>query len=442
MDLEQAQFIVSPRGKEALKSLISSGILSEGGGGGAGGGSGSGSGDLKAITFLRKQFSMTEAAAIMEVSQARLRASKQKKFSQAASMFFSRDGLEQSSGEFIAGHRARRISEHLGAGAKIADLCCGIGGDTTMLSENLSVVGVELDAARLLFAAENAAALGNAEHFSPRLANVLEFSPAQEGVVGAFFDPGRRRKDGKRIYNPADYQPPLASIERWLKELPGGMAAKVAPGIDYDALRQAMGSAGGEKYNANSERRSPFSEMEVEIVSENGEVKEAVLWFGAMRQVNRRATIINTREGREPEFLNFDDRDGVPPLPVVKPGAFLHEPDGALIRSGLLELLGPQLDAGKIDEDIAYLTSDQVSIGPAAHTFSIIEYFPFNLKRLKERLRLLGTGRVTIKKRGSPLKVEELERALHLKGDGEELTLILTKLKGEHTVFLTRAQAK
>lgn len=406
MDLEQAQFILCGRAQKALDNLPGSALLED---------------SLKAITTLRKEFSMEEAAAIMEVAQARSRALRQKKYSNAASMFFTRDGLEQASGELIAAHRAARLTEHLGKGARLADLCCGIGGDTTMLSRNLSVLGIELDEARLLFAGANAAVCGNAERFDGKLASVLDFSPVKAGVKAAFFDPGRRTKEGKRIYNPHDYNPPLSSLAKWIDELPGGLAVKVAPGIDYERLSQP-----------------PFCEMEIEIVSDNGEVKEAVLWLGSLKRVGRRATLINSK-AESPGFLNFDDSMGVPPLPTGLPRAYLHEPDGALIRSGLLELLGPELDACKIDDDIAYLTSDRPSRSAAAHSFAIIEYFPFNLKRLKEKLRLLNTGRVTIKKRGSPLKVEELEKSLNLKGDGEEITLVLTKLAGEHTVFLTKA---
>ena len=85
-----------------------------------------------------------------------------------------------------------------------------------------------------------------------------------------FFDPGRR-EGGRRIVNPRDYQPPLSTIAAWLPRA-AGIGVKVAPGIDYDHL--------------------PWEQYEVEIVSLGGDVKEAVLWFGALARGTRTATVL------------------------------------------------------------------------------------------------------------------------------------------------------
>ncbi|NUM47252.1 MAG: hypothetical protein HUU38_21335 [Anaerolineales bacterium] len=60
---------------------------------------------------------------------------------------------------------------------------------------------------------------------------------------------------------------------------------------------------------------------------------------------------------------------------------------------------------------------------------------PFNLKKLRAYLRERNIGRVTVKKRGSPLEPESLIRDLKLKGDGEKV-LVLTKLQGEPVVLV------
>ncbi|OLT16508.1 hypothetical protein BJF78_13855 [Pseudonocardia sp. CNS-139] len=56
-------------------------------------------------------------------------------------MFFTRDGLEQSSAEVVARHTARRYA----GAATVADLCCGIGGDLLALAAGSAVVAVDRD---------------------------------------------------------------------------------------------------------------------------------------------------------------------------------------------------------------------------------------------------------------------------------------------------------
>src|SRR5690606_19909507 len=71
------------------------------------------------------------------------------KFSRASQMFFTRQALEQSTSEVIAGWKARRITEMTSSAGKdrvvIADLCCGIGGDLMFLAQAGTVVGIERD---------------------------------------------------------------------------------------------------------------------------------------------------------------------------------------------------------------------------------------------------------------------------------------------------------
>src|SRR5437867_771632 len=84
--------------------------------------------ELTRISHLRKFHPPERVAAAIELLD--LRARSRAKFSRANEMFFTREGLEQSSGEAVANWRAARFSE----GATILDLCCGIGGDAVALA--------------------------------------------------------------------------------------------------------------------------------------------------------------------------------------------------------------------------------------------------------------------------------------------------------------------
>ncbi len=399
MELGATKFLLSAEGRKALDELTQTKITS--------------SDELKVISKLRKTYDMGSASALIDCAMARQKAITQEKFSRAERMFFTRTALEQASGERIARYRAKRFLNLCNTKQQIADLCCGIGGDTIALSQDFKVSGFDRDEARLLMAQANAAEYDNGERFRAEFMDVKDFAPA--GFTAAFFDPARRDADGKRIFHPERYGPPLSTIYPFLGDLKG-IAVKVSPSIDYDALRESA------------------PKFEVELISENGEVKEAVLWFGELRSLaTRRATML-----LRDKVLNFDDSDGVPQLKLSPLKAFIHEPDGAIIRAGLVELLGEQLCAEKVDEQIAYLTGDEPSKTEAARSFEIIDHMPFSMKRLKKRLGELNCSRVTVKKRGSPLTPEEVQNALALRGDGIELTVILTRVAEEHTAIICR----
>ena len=401
MDVEIAKFILSEVGQATLERLAQSP---------AGLGQAQ---HLATLSRLRKDFTSPQAAGLLEVAVARQKATQQGKFSRASQMFFTRSGLEQASGEAITRHRATRLQRVLPMASPVADLGCGIGGDSLGLAEHFRVTGIDLDQARLLFAEANAAVYGFSDNFQTRQLDITNFEPT--GYAALFFDPARRTEEGRRIFSVEDYAPPLSIIEKWLKLVPN-LGVKISPGVNYSELAA---------YNC-----------EVEIISQNGDVKEAVLWFGELRDPNvtRRATLL-------PQNVTLTNQPDKPPVEITEPAGWLYEPDGAVIRAGLVEELALQLGATKIDPDIAYLTAPVRQATPFARAYPVIESHPFNLKKLQRRLTELNVGRTVIKKRGSPLEPDALGRSLKLKGE-REMVLVLTHVMGTHTVILCEPEQR
>jgi len=77
-----------------------------------------------------------------------------RKFSRADEMLFDRVALEQATDEIVAAHKARRFA---GLG-RVADLCCGIGGDSLALAAVAPVVAVDWSPMRTFMAEHNARA--------------------------------------------------------------------------------------------------------------------------------------------------------------------------------------------------------------------------------------------------------------------------------------------
>lgn len=357
---------------------------------------------LADFEMLAKRFPREVARAAL--TTAILRGEASSKFPKAEKMYFTREALEQATPWAVAVHRARRY-----AGAeRIADLGCSIGGDALALAAAGPVVGVELDEVRAAMARQNARALR--ADVQVVQADVTELPLRLTGREAVFFDPARRQ-DHQRVFSVEDYQPPLSVIKDWQAGA-AGVCVKVSPGVD---LEQLSG------YNC-----------EVEFVSLDGDLKEAALWFGQFRTAGRRATVL--RDG-EAHSLAADQPAGQARLPLREPDGYLYEPDPAVLRAGLVEMLGAELGAAQLDPEIAYLTASEQIETPFARVWPVTGWMPFQLKRLRAALRERGTGRVTVKKRGSPILPEDLIQQLRLEGEGE-MTLFLTQMQGRPVVVM------
>ncbi len=118
-------------------------------------------------------------------------------------------------------------------------------------------------------------------------------------------------------------------------------------------------------------------------------------------------------------------------------GEFVAEPDGAVIRAGLVGTLADQLGAGLLDPTIAYVTADSPSETPFARWFRVEESMPLDTKRLAAALHARGVGAVEIKKRGVDVVPERLRAQLKLRGS-ESATVILTRVGGRHMALITQ----
>jgi len=335
------------------------------------------------------------------LEQAGLRRRGAAKFPAAAQMLFTAAGLQQASAAPVAQHRAARF-----AGRRALDLTCGIGGDSVALAATVAtLVAIDRDPARLRLARHNLAVQGRAARYLCADLRALPLDP--RGYDAAFCDPGRRGPAGQRLFRPADYDPPLDTVLSGYAAT--DLAVKVAPGVDYGAL---LGPGPGDAGRV----------AEVEIVSLQGEVKEAVLWTRGLATpgVRRRASLL-------PAAATLTDADAPDRCPVTPPQAYLYEPDGAVIRAGLVRPLAHLLGLAQIDPQLAYLTGPAAVATPFARGFRVDEVHPFNLKALNRRLGALQVGTVELKKRGIALEPEALRPRLRLAGPERRTVIFLRR---------------
>lgn len=379
---------------------------------------------LTRLQRLRRDWPTPVAAGIVELLELRHRA--RNKFDHAEQMFFTPEGLEQSTGDAIASYRATCFP----AGVPILDACCGIGGDALALRNHALVLAVDANPTAAACARANAHVLPAPNDFALHTlcADVTTLALTRlrdRGIQSAFFDPSRRvstTHGRSRARDPEDYLPPL-SWTAALREHFSHVGVKVSPAINDEALLQTGGRA----------------EFCVEFIAEGGECKEAVLWFGdtarlayGIKENTASHRVLKTEDSAQPVFTNplSDEepycativRRGAAPVtllrtirdyvPTAPPREWLYEPNPAVIRAHLIAQIALPRDGALLDSSIAYFTSDEFRPTPFAVAYQVLDWMPFHVKNVSAWLRTHQRRVDVVKKRGVTLEPEVVRRRL------------------------------
>jgi len=342
------------------------------------------------------------------VGQARLRVRARAKFGDVAEhLLFTPAGLEQATRMPVAALHAGRFRA---AGvSRVADLGCGIGGDALAFAgAGMRVLAVDADEVTATLAAYNLAP------FRPdvEVRRATAESTPLEPDDAVWLDPARRtagHSETTRLTRASDYTPSLDWAFRLAGERPVGI--KLGPAFDRSAIPP---------------------EAEAQWVSADGSVVELALWSGPLARPGVRRAALVLRAGAAHELTSGGD---APDADVRPLGAFVHEPDGAVIRARLIGDVARALEAGMLSDGIAYLTGDAPLTSPFVSTFRVRETLPADVTHLARALRERGIGTLEIKKRGVDVDPAALRTRLRLRGDGAA-TLILTRVGGARTAIL------
>ncbi|WP_276021943.1 THUMP-like domain-containing protein [Mycobacterium barrassiae] len=334
------------------------------------------------IASVRERFG-ERAAVLVETTVLRRRAAT--KFDDAADWLFTDEALQQATTQAVAAHRARRLT-----GAVVHDATCSIGTELAALrNSTTTLVGSDVDPVRLAMARHNVADVD--------LCRADALRPITRSAV-VLLDPARRR-GGRRRFDPRDYTPGLDL----LLEVYGGrdIVVKCAPGIDFDALT-GLGFSG-----------------EVEVTSAAGGVREACLWSAGLATpgVTRRASMLDTGE---------EITDAEPDECAVAPvGRWIVDPDGAVVRAGLVRHYAARHGLWQLDPDIAYLSGDRVPSG--VRGFEVLEELAYSERRLRQALSGRNVGAAEILVRGVDVDPDALRHRLRLRGT-QSVSVVITRI--------------
>lgn len=357
---------------------------------------------------LQPMLTAPRASSVLEQAELR-RIAKDRYGIDAGGLLLTRDGLEQATRPEVAAHRARQIRA---AGARrVIDMTAGLGFDTqSFLNAGLDVTAVERDPVAATFLAHNCPAASVIVADSTTIVTDLLTGLSAADVV--FIDPARRDPTARRSSNlralperdPVRWSPPWPLIQ----SLPHPrIAAKVAPSFDAP-----------EGWHAEwASVQRTLVECSVYSWPVFAAWRRAVMWLDG-----------------EVRVVAADDSAPTPPAAEV--GAWLHEPDPAIVRSRTLAALIAELPVLRpVDAESTWLTSDVPVDDTTLRSFAVVTELVGSVRQQRRRLDALGVATLSVKTRDVDIAPAAVLHELDRK-EANDHVLVVTRRSGRSVRFL------
>lgn len=360
---------------------------------------------LRIVSNLRKEISPEQSALVVELAQLRTRAGR--KFNNARNMFFTRRALEMATDQQIATFKSQRFDNM----HRIADVCCGVGGDLISLAklDQTEVAGIDSDELSVAYANANLEAHGLAA-----VASVGQFESAELSNFDAVHIDPERRAPGKAVRG-EKFSPPLPDI----LGLPGSanaLAIKIAPATRCPEL--------------------DTEQFELEWIGHSRECKQQVIWLGDLaRGAGMRTATVLTAAGSH-GFTSVGDAERQVAT-NEKLCRYLYEPHSVVLAADLVDDLARERSLVRISTGNVYLTGDELVSSPLLAAFEIIETTTGGISKVADVLKRLDVGKLEVKKRGLPDHIVDNYKRLKLKGS-ESATILLTRRGDQRLSVIAR----
>jgi hypothetical protein len=324
------------------------------------------------------------------------------KFGISQILLCDRLAYEQSTGRLLSEWKSNLWPECV----TIADLCCGMGGDSLFLSDTHKVIGVDLDPFRLMMFKTNGELLN--KNFLAVQGDALTF-PTKAAY--AQIDPARRNERAQNQRN-LELTPSWEQVQSIASHYTGLMI-KLPP-----AFPDELVPATSRQFFLGSSKDC------LEILLLLGE------WSHLSFKDNCCAVHTDTGE------MYSADRAAIPDS--LEPGIrrIIWEPSPVMIRSHLYRHWGKRHGLMQLDRAVAYLTGDTIVSEPWAKGFRVIDSCTMHQSAIKEMLRKHDVGKLIVKKRGVDIDPDMEIRKLKAKGSNDGI-LIYTRYQNRPVVFLT-----
>ena len=348
--------------------------------------------------------------------------------------------MEQCSSSQTAEYKASLVE-----GESFADFSGGFGVDTVALAKKFAngyYVEPQEELCDLFRHNSNLMGVRNMEVLN---GTMEEHLAAIEPVDTIYLDPSRRDTHGRRVVSIADCTPNLPEWKSALLERCNTLMVKLSPMIDiFQTLRDLPET------------------FAVHVVAVEGECKEVVFLLSrdnfpvndilrrdAIYRVRNSDTIYRVRNSNPETDIIADGTDllnettdainrvptivavdigknaisrvettleterSTPPRIATELGAYLYEPNAAVMKAGIFNALSQQFQIAKLAKNTNLFTSDELHEDFPGRVFRIEAVHEFHPRKTAKELSHLANASIAV--RNFPLSAEELRKTLKIK---------------------------
>ena len=349
---------------------------------------------------LRRRFDGDLVRAALSLAEARRKA--HGILPAASQLWLTPAGVEQATHPQVAAHKAARFP----VGAPLLDLCCGVGSDAAALIQRGPVTVIDRDVAMLQ------RCLWNLGIWQCRPTDSVVKDVRNIPLKGCLVhvDPDRRAAGGRPVRRLEHYSPDLPWMQQAVQTAAGG-TIKIGPASNF---------------------MQKFPGCETELISLGGECREAAVWFGQLAGPESfRATVLPAGETIAADPLS------ALATKARAPGKFVLDPDPAVVRSGLIDVVCDRHGLKRLDDEEEYLTSDFRPETTFVTAFEVEAVLPNNQKKLRTYLREHPGCRYEIKCRRIPVETVSTTKKLPV-GDGPIKVVLFLRFRGRAGIVIAR----
>ncbi len=321
----------------------------------------------------------------------------------------SKISVEQTSSEATALYKANLVF-----GESLIDLTGGFGIDDYFFSKNISnVTHCELNTELSAIAKHNFEVLGanNITCIPGDSLDVLISSDKMWDWIYA--DPARRSDTKGKVFMLMDCMPSVPDLLSTYFKYTKNIFIKTAPLLDITAALDELHFV-----------------KTIHIVAVNNEVKE-LLWV-LERGFTDTPQIVSVNLKKDGQDVFETSYNNNAEATYSKPGKYLYEPNGAIMKSGAFDAVSVHYSINKLHKHSQLYTSD-VLIDFPGRRFIINRIVPYQKAQIKE---FVEGKKMNVTVRNFPLQVTDLQKKWKIKDGGETYAFFTTNSDNEKVVLL------
>ncbi|MCR4878314.1 MAG: class I SAM-dependent methyltransferase [Bacteroidales bacterium] len=315
--------------------------------------------------------------------------------------------MEQCSSSQTAEYKASLVE-----GESFADFSGGFGVDTVALARKFGkgyYVEPQQELCELFQQNRKILDINNVNIVNGTMeANLAAIGP----VDTIYLDPSRRDTHGRRVVSLADCTPNLLEWKSALLAKCNTLMVKLSPMIDiFQTLRDLSETVAVHVVAVEGECKEVVFLLKTEDVTVD-DTRRDVPWHISTTDPTIIAVDINKNNNTRVQSTLETERT-TPPCIATELGAYLYEPNAAVMKAGIFNALSQQFQVAKLAKNTNLFTANELHEEFPGRLFRIEAVHEFHPRKTAKELSHLASASIAV--RNFPLSAEELRKTLKIK---------------------------